>query len=135
MLCQIPLQSRTWPNRLSSGEAEDYKFTIVDVFSLPWSMLLQLLNSALNSIDVLANDFRADRDVLSSGHFWHHCRWLGDTVGGTVHTPAAGFIGVDSFSYMENPLARGFRVGRGRRQSILRASSCRLCQLRSQPMR
>lgn len=95
---------------VSSGEVEDYKFTIVDTFSLAVNDAASVRsNSALNSIDVLANDFRAGpgdvlRVVATSGTTPAGGSVTIASGGGTVlYTPAAGFIGVDSFSYtMEN---------------------------------
>lgn len=95
---------------VNSGEVEDYRFTIVDSFSLAVDDTASVrANSAQNAIDVLANDFRAGPgDVLNvittSG---------ATSAGGLVtvaadrsrvfYTPAAGFIGTDTFTYtMEN---------------------------------
>lgn len=95
---------------VNSGEVEDYKFTIVNSFSLAVDDTASVRsNSALNPIDVLANDFSAGssdplRVISTTGV---------TTAGGSVsisadgsrvlYTPAAGFIGTDSFIYtMEN---------------------------------
>jgi hypothetical protein len=94
----------------SSGEVEDYVFRIVDTFSLAVDDTASVsFNSALNSIDVLANDFRAGPDdllrvVATSG--------LTSSGGQVVisasqdrvlYTPPVGFIGTDTFTYtMQN---------------------------------
>jgi large repetitive protein len=94
----------------SSGEVEDYTFNIVDSLNLAVDDTANVTaNSALNSIDVLANDFLAGpSDVLSV------IATSGVTSAGgqavvspgqdrVLYTPPAGFIGTDTFTYtMQN---------------------------------
>jgi len=95
---------------VTSGEVEDYKFSIVDSFSLAVDDTASVrANSAQNAIDVLANDFKA-----GPGDILNVITTSGATsAGGLVtiaadrsrvfYTPAAGFIGTDTFTYtMEN---------------------------------
>ena len=90
----------------TGGEVEDYVLTVVDSVNLAVDDLDNQVkrNSQLNSIDVLANDFRLPGETLSvvstSGV---------SSAGGTVtvagdgqsvlYTPATGFIGTDTFTY------------------------------------
>ncbi|MBX3422361.1 MAG: tandem-95 repeat protein [Pirellulaceae bacterium] len=95
----------------SSGEVEDHRLTIVDSFSLAIDDTASVrAGSVLNVIDVLANDFRAPGETLRV------IRTSGPTAaGGTpevapngtgvLYRPAAGFIGIDTFTYtMQNSL-------------------------------
>lgn len=85
-----------------SGEVEDYVLSITDTLNLAVDDAFTVnRNSALNSLDVLANDFRLPGETLEI------ISVSATTAGGIVqasssgilYTPLSGFIGQDSFTY------------------------------------
>lgn len=86
----------------ASGEVEDYILNVTDTLNLAVDDTFTVnRNSALNSLDVLGNDFRLPGETLEI------ISVSGATSGGIVqasstailYTPPSGFIGQDSFTY------------------------------------
>ncbi|MFN3189526.1 MAG: Ig-like domain-containing protein [Aureliella sp.] len=88
---------------VGSGEVEDYILNVTDTLELAIDDRFGVSrNSALNTLDVLANDFRLPGETLEIVSV------SGTTAGGIVqvtpsntvlYTPPNGFIGQDSFNY------------------------------------
>ncbi|MEM7475440.1 MAG: Ig-like domain-containing protein [Planctomycetota bacterium] len=93
---------------VATGEVEDYLFEIASEFRLANDDVYDVSrNSALNFLDVLANDFRADGETLTVISADQTTAGGVTTVtnGGTgiLYTPPSGFIGRDTFTYrMQN---------------------------------
>lgn len=88
---------------VASGEVEDYVLSVTDTLNLAVDDRFSVSrNSALNSLDVLANDFQLPGETLEI------ISVSASQAGGTVqvsptnkvlYTPPSGYIGQDSFTY------------------------------------